>query len=91
MDIMHTDMQASQVPHSGEESPASARDTGLIPVLGRSPGIGNGNPFQYSCLKDPMDKGAWWTTIHRITKGWTRLSLQSVAKDILNSLFPKRR
>ena len=91
MDIIHTDRQASQVLRSGEESPASARDTGLIPVLGGSPGIGNGNPLQYSCLKNPMDRGAWWATIHRITKSWTRLSLQSVAKDILNSLFPKRR
>ena len=91
LDIIHTDRQASQVLRSGEESPASARDTGLIPVLGRSPGIGNGNPLQYSCLKNPMDRGAWWAAIHRITKSWTRLSLQSVAKDILNSLFPKRR
>ena len=91
LDIIHTDRQASQVPCSGEESPASARDTGLIPVLGRSPGIGNGNPLQYSCLKNPMDRGAWWATLHRITKSWTWLSLQSVAKDILNSLFPKRR
>ena len=39
------------------------RDMGLIPGLGRSPGGGNGNPFQYSCLEEPMDRGAWWATV----------------------------
>ena len=46
--------------------PASAgdtRDTGSIPGLGRSPGEGNGNPLQYSCLENPMGKGAWWATV----------------------------
>ena len=47
---------------------------GLIPGLGRSPGGGNGNPLQYSCLENPMDRGAWWATIHRVTKSRTRLS-----------------
>ena len=47
---------------------------GLIPGLGRSPGEGNGNPLQYSCLEDPMDRGAWWATVHRLAKSWTRLS-----------------
>jgi len=42
--------------------------------LGRSPGEGNGNPLQYSCLENPMDGGAWWATVHRVTKSWTRLS-----------------
>ena len=47
--------------------PANAgdtRDAGLIPGLGRSPGVRNGNPFQYSCLENPMDRGAWWVTVH---------------------------
>ena len=47
--------------------PANAgdmRDVGLIPGLGRSPGVGNGNPLQYSCLENPMDRGAWWSTVH---------------------------
>ena len=54
--------------------PANAggiRDTGLIPGSGRSPGEGNGNPLQYSCLENPMDRGAWWTSLHRVAKSWT--------------------
>ena len=51
-----------------------ARDTGLIPGWGRPPGGKNGNPLQYSCLENPMDKGAWWATVHRVTKSWTQLS-----------------
>ena len=43
----------------------NAGDLGLIPGLGRSPGEGNGNPLQYSCLENPMDGGAWWATVHR--------------------------
>ena len=39
-----------------------------IPGLGRSPGVGNGNPLQYSCLKNPMDTGDWWTTVHRVAE-----------------------
>ena len=49
------------------------RDVGLIPGLGRSPGEGNGNPSQYSCLKNPMERGAWWATVHRVAKSWTQL------------------
>ena len=45
-----------------------ARDTSLIPGSGRSPGEGNGNSLQYSCLENPMDRGAWWATVHRVTK-----------------------
>ena len=44
--------------------PASPRDAGSIPGSGRSPGEGNGNPLQYSCLGNPMDRGAWWATVH---------------------------
>ena len=61
----------------GSEDKASAcnaGDPGSIPGLGRSPGEGNGNPLQYSCLENPMDRGAWWATVHGITKIWTRLS-----------------
>ena len=48
--------------------PANAGVRGLIPSLGRSPGEGNGNPLQYSCLGDPTDKRAWWGTVHSVTK-----------------------
>ena len=51
-----------------------ARDMGSIPGLGRSPGVGNGNPLQYSGLENPMDRGAWWATVHSIAKNWTQLS-----------------
>ena len=43
-----------------------ARDVGLIPDLGRSAGVGNGNPRRYSCLENPTDRGAWWATVHRL-------------------------
>ena len=58
----------------GSDSKASASnagDPGSIPGSGRSPGEGNGTPLQYSCLENPMDGGAWWATIHRITKSQT--------------------
>ena len=44
---------------------------GLIPGSGRSPGGGRGNPLQYSCLENPMDTGAWWATVHGVSKSWT--------------------
>ena len=52
-------------------SAGEVRDVGLIPGLGRSPGEGNGNPLQYSYLKNSMDRRAWWNTVHGITKNWT--------------------
>ena len=56
--------------------PANAqdlRDAGSVPGSGRSPGEGNGNPLQYSCLENPMDRGTWRVTVHRVTKSQTRL------------------
>ena len=50
------------------------RDTSLTPVLGRSPGVGNGNPVQSSCLENSMDGGAWQAIVHGITMHWTQLS-----------------
>ena len=50
------------------------RDTGSIPGLGRSPGEGSSNPFQYSCLENPMGRGAWRATVQEVAKSWTRLS-----------------
>ena len=46
---------------------------GSIPGLGSSPGEANGNPLQYTCLENPMDRGAWWATVHGVAKIWTRL------------------
>ena len=54
-----------------KDPPASAgdiRDPGSIPGLGSSPGGGHGNPLQYSCLENTMDRGAWWATVHRVVK-----------------------
>ena len=58
----------------GLESSCQAGDAGLIPGLGRSPEEGNGNPLQYSSLENPMDRGAWWATVHGITESQTQLS-----------------
>ena len=66
--------RASQVVLVVKNLPANAgdiRDVGLIPGSGRSPGGGHGNALQYSCLENPMDKGAWLATVHRIAKSWT--------------------
>ena len=59
-----------------KKPPANAgdiRNVGLIPGLGRSLQVGNGNPLQYSCLENPVDRGAWWGTVHKVAKSWTRL------------------
>ena len=65
---------------SGKESACNAGDQGSTPGLGKSPGEGNGNPLQYSCLENPGDRGAWRATVHRVAKSQTRLS------DITHSL-----
>ena len=52
-------------------SAGDARDVGSIPGSGRYPGEGNGNPLQYSCLGNPMDRGAWWATVHVVAKSQT--------------------
>ena len=52
----------------GKESACNAGDLGLIPKSGRSPGEGNGNPLQYSCLGNPTDRGTWWATVHGVAK-----------------------
>jgi len=58
----------------GKESACSAGDQGSIPGLGRSPGEGNGNPLQYPCLENLMDRGAWWAAVRGVTKSRARLS-----------------
>ena len=67
-------MWASQVALVVKDPPANAgdiREISLIPGLGRSPGGGHGTPLQYSCLDNPMDRGAWWATFHGVAKNWT--------------------
>ena len=49
-------------------------DMGLIPGLGRSPGVGNGNPLQYSCLENTMDRRVWWATVHGVAKSQTQVT-----------------
>ena len=68
---------------AGKESTGNAGDsgdTGSIPGLGRSPGGGNGNPLQYSCLENSMDRGDWWVTVHGVTKSQIRLSTWPMIK-----------
>ena len=75
--------------HSGKETASNAvdaKDTGLIPGLGRSTGVGNGNPLQYSCLENSMDRESWQATLHGVSKGQTQLSTHTAALT-LNKLF----
>ena len=62
-------MVRNRLPMQGD-----AGDMGSVPGSGRSPGEGNGNPLQYSCLEKYMDRGPWRGTVHRVGKSWTRLS-----------------
>ena len=57
-----------------KNSPVNAGDMGIIPELRRYPGVGNGNPFHYSCLGNSMDRVAWWATVRGSQKSWTQLS-----------------
>ena len=66
---------SDRLPHwQVKNLPVNARDSGLILGLGRSPGEGNGNLLQATCVENSMDRGAWWARVHGISKGWTRLS-----------------
>ena len=60
------------------------RGAGLIPGLGRYPGEGDGNPFQYSCLENPIDRGVWRATLHRVSKNWTQLKCLSPWEPLRN-------
>ena len=75
---IYNDIWASQVVLVEKNPPANAgdvRDEGLSPRSGRSPGGGHGNPLQYFCLENPMNRGAWWTTVPGVTKSQTQLSI----------------
>ena len=60
-----------------KKMPASAGDVSLLPESRRCPGGGNGNPLQYCCLENAMDRGAWWATVHGVAKSWTQLSMHA--------------
>ena len=70
------DIRYIGLPHSSvsKEFACNAGDPVSIPGLGISPGEGNGNPLQYSCLENPMDRGAWQVTVHGVAKSRTQLS-----------------
>ena len=72
-----------QVALAVKNTPVNARDVGLTPALGRSPREGNGNPLQYSYLGNPMDRGAWWATVHGVANNQTQVSDQ--AKHVVYS------
>ena len=79
---MYICIWASQVALVVKNPPANTgdlRDVGSIPGLGRAPGSGHDNPLQCSCLENPMDRHAWWATVHSVTKSQTQLKRLSLA------------
>ena len=78
--------EISLVAQTAKVSACSAGDPGSIPGSGRSPGEGNGNPLQYSCLGNPMDRGAWWATVRGVAKNRTRLSNFTFTLVVLGGL-----
>ena len=72
-----------------ENPPADAGDEGSIPGLGKSLGVGNGNLFQYSCLGNPMDRGAWRATAHGVAKSWTQLRYAHTCNVLPNKYLKK--
>ena len=80
--LLLTCFRASQMALVVKNPPANAgdlRNTGSIPGSGRFPGKGHGNPHQYSCLENPMDRGTWWVTVLGVTQSRTRLKRLSMA------------
>ena len=69
--LLHSTLLGFSDGSDGKPSAYNAGDPGSIPGLGRSPGEGNGNPLQYSCLDNPMDGGAWQVIVHGVAKSWT--------------------
>ena len=80
-----------------KNQPANAEDVGLIPGSGRSPGVGNHNPLQYSCLENSMDRGAWWATVHGVSElgttehTYTNLKTNLKKRQMLKLKLPRTR
>ena len=79
-DLWGLDFPGGTVAKNLPANAAHTRVLGSSPQSGRSPGVGNGNPFHYSCLENSMDRGAWWGTVHGVTKSWTQLSMHTYRK-----------
>ena len=77
--------QVALVVKNPSANAGDSRDASSIPGLGRSPGEGTGNPFRYSCLENPMDRDAWWATVHRVTKCLIQLNQPSTHTPFLFS------
>ena len=80
--------QVAQLLKSLPANAGDARDTGSIPGLGRSPGVGNGKPLQYSCLENSKDRGAGWTIVHGVSKSQTQLSKSLKVHFLLSERSP---
>ena len=77
---------ASYVVNNPPANTGDLRDVGSIPGWGRSPGGGHGNPLRYSCLENPMDRGAWWSMVHRIAESWKWLKqFGTPAHNLMNT------
>ena len=70
--------------------PANAGETASMPGSGKSSGEGNGNPFQYSCVENSMDRGAWWAAVRGVKKSQTRLSMHAQSVDLFNLFYQKK-
>ena len=77
----------AQVAQMVKNLPANSGDASLIPGSGRSSGEGNGTPLQYSCLENPMDRGAWWAIVHGVSQSWIRLKQLHTHAHILKFLI----
>ena len=73
--IINWDFPGGQLVKNLPPNVGDARDVGSNPGSGRSPGVGNGNPLEYSCLENSMGRGTWWTVVHGVIKSWTQLSM----------------
>ena len=84
-EVFHTSLDSALGP--SHQFQMSRKIMNIIPLLGRSSGGGYGNPLQYSRLENPIDRGVWWATVHRVTKSWTRLKQLSMNRALTCSII----